>query len=300
MQRKVDKVKFLLVSCRENEAKFLMRSLEGKLRIGLAEKTVLVALAHASVLFRHKNLSRESLEEKLTQASECIKTAFSELPNYERIAPPLILHGYDTLEQHCKLTPGIPVKPMLAHPTKSLSEVLTRFEGITFTCEYKYDGERAQLHRLEDGSMRIYSRNSEDMTQKYPDIMGKIPSFTSEHTTSFVLDCEAVAWDKEERKIMPFQVLSTRKRKDVKEEDIKVQVVVFAFDLLYLNGQVNSLNSLTFSLYCASPLPRGGLRCSMPLRRSRASSPSLRVWSSAKSRKSKHSWTKVSPTIARA
>ncbi|KAJ9059525.1 ATP-dependent DNA ligase Cdc17 [Entomophthora muscae] len=236
MQRKVDKVKFLLVSCRDNEAKFLMRSLEGKLRIGLAERSVLVALAHASVLIRHKNLSKESLEEKLNQASESIKTAFSELPNYERIAPPLILHGYDALEHHCKLTPGIPVKPMLAHPTKSISEVLTRFDGITFTCEYKYDGERAQLHRLEDGSMRIYSRNSEDMTQKYPDIMGRIPSFTSE-STSFVLDCEAVAWDKEERKIMPFQVLSTRKRKDVKEEDIKVQVVVFAFDLLYLNGQ---------------------------------------------------------------
>ncbi|KAI0244742.1 ATP-dependent DNA ligase Cdc17 [Massospora cicadina] len=243
MQRKVDKVKFLLVSCCDNEAKYLMRSLEGKLRIGLAEKTALVSLAHASVLFRHKKLSKDSLEEKLIEASESIKTAFSEVPNYEKIAPPLILYGHENLEQHCKLTPGIPVKPMLAHPTKSLSEVLTRFEGITFTCEYKYDGERAQLHRLEDGTMHIYSRNSEDMTQKYPDIMGKIAEFTNCPTTSFVLDCEAVAWDREERKLLPFQVLSTRKRKDVKEHDIKVQVVVFAFDLLYLNGQSLLRNS---------------------------------------------------------
>ena len=59
-----------------------------------------------------------------------------------------------------------------------------------------------------------------------------------ESTKTFVLDCEAVAFDRESMKLLPFQELSRRKRKDVKAEDIKVNVCLFAFDLLFLNGEV--------------------------------------------------------------
>jgi DNA ligase-1 len=57
-----------------------------------------------------------------------------------------------------------------------------------------------------------------------------------------VIDCEAVAWDKEDKRLLPFQELSRRKRKDVRAEDIKVKVHLFAFDLLYLNGRVSCPN----------------------------------------------------------
>ncbi|KAF7347848.1 DNA ligase [Mycena venus] len=234
--KKVSIITKLLAACQDFEAKYIVRSLEGKLRIGNAERSVVVALAHAAVLAEKdkagKKWSQEKLTKKLEEGANTIKSVYSELPSYDEVIPALLKHGIEDLHEHCKLTPGVPLKPMLAKPTKAIGEVLDRFENKRFTCEYKYDGERAQVHRLEDGTVGVFSRNSEDMSKKYPDLMEQLPRCIKASTKSFVLDAEAVAIDRTTGKLMPFQELSRRKRKDVKVEDIQVRVCLFAFDLL--------------------------------------------------------------------
>ena len=258
-----------------SEAKYIVRTLEGKLRLGLAEKTVLVAVAQAMVFHEvTKSSNKVPSTDQLAKGETTLKFVYrcvrvpkaslallltkgdSELPSYEVVIPAMLEHGIFQLRDHCKLQPGVPLKPMLAKPTKSITEVLDRFESKDFSCEYKYDGERAQIHfvahdsteqyatavplagKSEKGIANIFSRNSEDLSKKYPDILAKLPTWVKNGTKSFVLDCETVAWDLVEKKVRPFQQLMTRKRKDVKAEDITVQVCVFAFDLLFLNGEV--------------------------------------------------------------
>ncbi|XP_075461332.1 DNA ligase 1 isoform X2 [Ascaphus truei] len=247
--KKIDIIKGLFVACRHSEARYIARSLGGKLRIGLAEQSVLAAIAQAvcltppgqelppAVLDAGKGMAADARKAWIDESAMILKQTFCELPNYDTIIPVLMEHGIESLPKHCRLTPGIPLKPMLAHPTKGIGEVLKRFDEAAFTCEYKYDGERAQIHILENGEVHVYSRNQENNTTKYPDIISRIPTVKKETVTSCIIDTEAVAWDPEKKQIQPFQVLTTRKRKDVDASDIKVQVCVYAFDMLYLNGE---------------------------------------------------------------
>lgn len=275
--KKCDLIKGLLVSCDPIEARYLMRMLAGKLRNGLGEQSILSALAHACATTPpllnpddklvidayekwRKNDKIAEIKEELEKATKMVKQAYNQCPNYEHVINAIITHGLENVEEHCQLKPGVPLKPMLAYPTKGVQEILKRFDQIEFTCEYKYDGERAQIHILENGNIEVFSRNSENNTSKYPDIIemlkeilnlksNKKESTTANTTvdnkegktypkiTSAVIDAEVVAYDLEKDLILPFQVLTTRKRKDVNQAEIKIQVCIFAFDLLYLNGE---------------------------------------------------------------
>lgn len=253
---KINRIIKMMVAASKTEAKYISRALLGKLRIHLADKTVIAALATAMTLQQEgastgtllakdgKKKSKltqkeEGLEDLIKQATATLNNVYSQLPVWDEIIPKLLEFGSidDRLVDACKLMPGVPVSPMLAKPTKAISEVLERFSESSFTCEYKYDGERAQVHRLSDGTVKIYSRNAENLTPKYPDLVVQLPKALKEEfkDATFIIDGEAVAYDSEKKQILPFQELQGRKRKDVNAENVTVQVCIFAFDILFFN-----------------------------------------------------------------
>eukprot|EP00178_Gracilaria_changii_P007567 TRINITY_DN238_c0_g1_i1.p2 TRINITY_DN238_c0_g1~~TRINITY_DN238_c0_g1_i1.p2 ORF type:complete len:732 (-),score=202.81 TRINITY_DN238_c0_g1_i1:483-2678(-) len=258
-QHKLARIVNMLVAASKREAKYLARALSGKLRIHLADKSVIAALAAAVVLrnervtdahlLLHSDGSKKSklsvqeqrVEQLIKHATARLNAVYCRLPVWDAIVPKLVQFGAidERLEHACQLSPGVPVSPMLAKPSSAIAHVLQRFAHAPFTCEYKYDGERAQIHRLHDGSVSIYSRNAENLTPKYPELVQLLPlTLKAQYKhSSFVIDSEAVAYDVARAKILPFQELQSRKRKNVQAHDIKVKVCIFAFDLLYFDGQ---------------------------------------------------------------
>lgn len=83
------------------------------------------------------------------QAESIVKEAYSVSPDFNKIVSALLRDGVWLLPKKCSFTVGDPVQPMLAKPINCVSDALTKFKDIEITCEYKYDGERAQviLHR---------------------------------------------------------------------------------------------------------------------------------------------------------
>jgi len=247
-QEKVRFIQRLFVSSREHESRYIVRHLQGKLRIGVNEQTVFAALGRACAytppaihpkifdMSKEKGYNAEKMLSLESQNTNIVKNATAQLPNYELIIPALIKYGINDLEKHCHLTPGVPILAMLATPTKGINEILKRFANMKFTLEFKYDGERAQIHLLPDGTIKIFSRNAEDNTGKFPEIIKNCKKYIKENVKSFIIDSEIVGYDQINKKLLPFQELSRRKRKDVKEEDLTIRVCIYAFDCLYMNG----------------------------------------------------------------
>ncbi|KAJ2827462.1 ATP-dependent DNA ligase Cdc17, partial [Coemansia furcata] len=138
-QKKQSLIVGLLASCSE--------SLEGRMRIGLAESTVQTALSQAALIYEKGDKGSADISPSDFQAAtESLKQILSEFPIYSNVIESIYKHGIRGVANHCMLTPTLPVKPMLAKIEKAADDVLRRFEGKPFTCEFKYDGERSQIH----------------------------------------------------------------------------------------------------------------------------------------------------------
>lgn len=93
------------------------------------------ALARAFVIYHDNKISGDF--------ESVINQALCECPNYQKLIETLKqIQHLDEIPQNCHIIPGVPCKPMLAKPMKSIQMIFTRFNNIPFTCEYKYDGLR--------------------------------------------------------------------------------------------------------------------------------------------------------------
>lgn len=233
------------------ESRYIVRTLVQHLRIGAVKTTMLIALSRAFLLSRPPNasfavkptadlrkLSKQQLAEVYAPAEELVKACFARRPNYNDIVPTLLDIGIDDeLLVRCGLAMHIPLRPMLGGITRDLGEMLTKLQGRDFSCEFKYDGQRAQVHCDDTGKVTIFSRHLEVMTDKYPDLVALIPQIRGDGIRSFIMEGEVVAIDRETGDLKPFQILANRARKDVVIQSVKVDVCLFAFDLMYLNGE---------------------------------------------------------------
>lgn len=194
IQKKQRLITGLLAACSTTESKYIIRSLENRLRIGLAESTVQTALAHAAVIYEEKTSPDVISSDEYQRATESLKQVLSEYPIYSHVVDSIYKYGIGDVVNHCTLTPTLPVKPMLAKIEKAADDILKRFEDKPFTCEFKYDGERSQVHyvRENDGQTKcvIFSRNAENNTAKYPDIASSV----AEVSCANFFICICIGW----------------------------------------------------------------------------------------------------------
>ncbi|KAF8497652.1 ATP-dependent DNA ligase [Gautieria morchelliformis] len=269
-------VEKLLLSAKGEESRYLVRTLCQNLRVGAVRKTIISALARAMVFppldpsaSKHSKWraspellenvqpmtsdgkkksvvdpARQELIEIFANAEALVKRCFVQHPNLDNIAAALLEVGLEGLAQRVPLAVGVPLHPTLGSPTRSLDEVYERLNERPFTAEYKYDGQRAQLHasRGLNGTLtvKIFSRHLEDMTDKYPDVIALTEQLFALHPelSSFIVDAEIVAVDIKTGGLKSFQELSQRARKDVRLEDVTVAVCLFVYDLMYLDGKI--------------------------------------------------------------
>jgi len=206
-----------------------------------------------------------TLKNEVLAAQERLRLVFSRHANLKSVVDSLVRGGFVNLIESCPVQVGIPLHPMLASPSCEVQQVVEHYHSFHeanqedssrltpfFAAEYKYDGQRIQMHydrkSLVSPGMILYSRNLEDVTAKFQTVCEWMLSKIPEDMSSFIIDVEICAlkhvkqWKDAEKLqhveslILPFQVMATMKRKKIDEDCQNAHLCIFAFDLLFLNG----------------------------------------------------------------
>ncbi|MEM3184250.1 MAG: ATP-dependent DNA ligase [Candidatus Hadarchaeales archaeon] len=216
IDRKIERVASLLTSAQPIEAKFIVRTVLGDLRIGVAEGRLRDAIADAF------NIPPEDVEKAYMLTSD-----------YALVAKTAAEKGIEGV-RGLSVVVGRPVSPMLAQRAESIAEVLQRMNGKA-AFEIKLDGIRIQAHK--DGEKVIlFTRRMEDYTSMFPDMID--PLRRAIKAEKAIVDGELVAIDPETKKPMPFQEVLKRRRKYGIEKTAKqIPVELHLFDVLLVDDR---------------------------------------------------------------
>ena len=218
-EMKMKYVSSMLNDATPQESKFILKILLGTLRLGIAENTVMDALA---IAFTGKKENREIIENAYNVSSDLGK-----------VAEVISTGGVEEIEKF-QIKLFSPIRPMLADRIKSGEETVEKFQE-KFAAEYKLDGERAQIHKQKD-KIEIFSRSLEIITSYYPDIVEKISKLII--SEDVILEAEVVAMNSNSGDFLPFQELMHRRRKyEIEEAVTKYPITVNFFDVLFSEGK---------------------------------------------------------------
>ena len=215
----------LLNDATTSESRYIMKLVMGSLRLGIADYTVIDALA---IAFTGQKSNRKVIE-----------VAYNVASDLGMIAKLLATKGLESIKL-LQVMLYKPIRPMLAERASTAAEALERMNNIA-AAEYKLDGERIQIHKGKD-NVQLFSRSLQNITDHYPDIAEVIKSLKVDQA---ILEAEVVAVNAETDEFLPFQELMHRRRKyGIKQAMENYPVIVNLFDLLYLNGE--SKTNLTY------------------------------------------------------
>ncbi len=202
-------------------AKYVIRIILGKLRLGFSDMTIIDALSWMEAGDKsHKTV---------------VEDAYNVCADIGLIARMLKEHGIKAVAT-MHITLGIPIRPAAAERLPTAHAIVEKLGHCV--AQPKLDGFRLQIHldkRHKNPVVHFFSRNLQDMSAMFPDLVQAVCALP---VTELICEGEAIVYDPATGSFVPFQETAKRKRKHGIEEmmhDYPLQV--FIFDLLYVDGQ---------------------------------------------------------------
>lgn len=223
VDRKIGLVVELLNSASPKEAKYLIRTVLGDLKVGIGDGLLRDAIV------KHC-FNPENIEQK-KKLSEEVQSAYDKTTDFAEVFEKACSGELDKI----KLSPGKPVKVMLFPKAKNVEDAF-EIVGKPAAFEYKYDGFRVMINKENDGKIKIFTRRLEEVTKQFPEIV----KYVSENVSGkeFIIDGEAVGFDAKTRKYTDFQAISQRIRRkyDIAETAKVLPVELVLFDVIFYEG----------------------------------------------------------------